>query len=85
MENKNFFTGEGVKEVFKTLAEESIAHTNTMGWIPYKAMYEKRKPCADEKVFEDIFGWLVEDGLFEVKGDRCALTEKGLFWYHEVR
>jgi hypothetical protein len=68
-------------DVFKTIAKESIKDG---GWISYKNVYEKEKPCngqlGDGMSIDNLVGLEYVTRV----GCSCSLTEKGLKRYNEI-
>ncbi len=68
-------------DVFRTLAKASI---KTGGWISYKDVYEKEKPCNGQLGFGMSIDNLVVLEYVNRLGCSYNLTEKGLKRYNEL-
>ncbi|GEM_PF-3559885 len=68
-------------DVFTTLARVSI---KAGGWVSYRNVYEKEKPCNGHLGFGMSIDNLVRLEYVNRKGCSCSLTEKGLKRYNEL-
>lgn len=80
--DNNEFNNSWDIDVFMSLAKASV---KAGGWVGYKDLYEKERPCNGATYFGMSIDVLVKLKYVNRLGIECNLTDKGLKRYTELQ